>query len=464
MREYSLKLAPFQTLDVLSCHIEKKLNDHAKFEFSGYIRAEDEEKYLNAGMEDIQVKLLLECEEEPEYVLCCGVAKDVQIQTVGDLRKLTVQASSGSYLTDLVKQVRVFQNSNSTYDAVLKHNEKNYSNSSHSMVVGVSSSIEDVLVQYHETDWEFAKRLASHFNDVVVPAYRTEGINYFFGLPEGRKNIDLSQSTYTIRKDAADYLQKTKNQGVSLIEADALCLEADSREVYEIGDSFLFRGQTFYIYEIESNLIGQELVHHYKLKSKAALKTIKRFNEKMIGASLEANITGVSKDTVQVQIAADGIQDSKKWFLYSTVYSSPDGTGWYCMPEEGDSVRLYLPNEKEKDGYIISAVHLATDGEARSTPDNKSLRSKYNKEVLFTPSLLRMTNNKGMTVEISDEEGIIISSDKAVVIEATEGIQIVSLEQSVEVVAPESIRLDQGETSVVVEDTIHWKGPQIYMQ
>ena len=124
MREHVLKLAPFQTLDVLSCHVRKQLNDHARFEFSGLIRAEDEEKYLNTGMEEIQVKLLLECEGEPDYLLCCGIAQDIRIQKVGDLRKLTVQAVSGSYLMDLVRNVRVFQNSGSTYDAVLKHNEK----------------------------------------------------------------------------------------------------------------------------------------------------------------------------------------------------------------------------------------------------------------------------------------------------------------------------------------------------
>lgn len=464
MREYVLKLAPFQTLDVLSCHVRKQLNDHARFEFSGLIRAEDEEKYLNTGMEEIQVKLLLECEGEPDYLLCCGIAQDIRIQKVGDLRQLTVQAVSGSYLMDLVRNVRVFQNSGSTYDAVLKHNEKSYQDGGHSMIAGAGATIGNLLVQYHETDWEFAKRLASHFNDVVVPAYRTDGVNYSFGLPDGRQSIGLSKSAYTIRKDAAGYLEKTKNQGAPLIEADALCLEVDSRDVYEIGDSFPFRGQTFYIYDIESSLDGQELVHHYKLKSKAALQTIKQYNERMIGASLEANIVGVSKDTVQVSIAADGIQDGKKWFLYSTVYSSPDGTGWYCMPEAGDSVRLYLPNEKEKDGYIISAVHLEATGEARSTPDNKSLKSKYGKEVLFTPSLLRLTNNNGMSVEISDEDGIIISSDKGVTIEAKEGLQIASLEQSIEVVAPESIVMEQGETKLTLKDDIHLDGAQVHME
>ena len=464
MRDYSLRLSPFHTLDTLSCHIKKCVNDHMRFEFCGLIQPEDEENFLNTGMEDIAVELSMVGEDGSEYLLCCGVARDIQIQREGDLRRLSVEAVSGTYYEDLVKYVRVFQDSSSTYDAVLKHNEKNYQDAGHSMMIGNGSTIGDLVVQYRETDWEFARRMASHFNSVVVPAYRTKGIHYYFGFPDGKQNIELSKHTYTIRKDAGDYLTKTKNQVLSLIEADALCLEVESRDVYEIGDSFPFQGQTYYIYEIESVLDGRELVHHYKLRSKAALQTIKQFNERMIGASLDANISGVSKDTVQVNIAADGIQSNRKWFLYSTVYSSPDGTGWYCMPEEGDSVRLYLPNEKEKDGYIISAVHVPADGEARSTPDNKSLKSKYGKEVLFTPSLLRLTNNKGMTVEILDDEGIVISSDKAVKIEATEGVQITSLEQSVEIAAPESIELMQGKTTLTMKDDIHLNGAQVHME
>ena len=464
MRDYSLRLSPFHTLDTLSCHIKKCVNDHMRFEFCGLIQPEDEENFLNTGMEDIAVELSMVGEDGSEYLLCCGVARDIQIQREGDLRRLSVEAVSGTYYEDLVKYVRVFQDSSSTYDAVLKHNEKNYQDAGHSMMIGNGSTIGDLVVQYRETDWEFARRMASHFNSVVVPAYRTKGIHYYFGFPDGKQNIELSKHTYTIRKDAGDYLTKTKNQVLSLIEADALCLEVESRDVYEIGDSFPFQGQTYYIYEIESVLDGRELVHHYKLRSKAALQTIKQFNERMIGASLEANISGVSKDTVQVNIAADGIQSNRKWFLYSTVYSSPDGTGWYCMPEEGDSVRLYLPNEKEKDGYIISAVHVPADGEARSTPDNKSLKSKYGKEVLFTPSLLRLTNNKGMTVEILDDEGIVISSDKAVKIEATEGVQITSLEQSVEIAAPESIELMQSKTTLTMKDDIHLNEAQVHLE
>ncbi len=242
-------------------------------------------------------------------------------------------------------------------------------------------------------------------------------------------------------------------------------MEATSRDIYEIGDNLQFHGQTYYIFDILSELDNREMVHHYRLKSKAGLQAVKRYNEKAIGASLNANIVGVSRDMVQVKIAADGIQDHKKWFSYSTVYSSPDGTGWYCMPEEGDSVRLYMPGDQEREAYIISAVHLSKGcGDARTIPDNKSLKSKYNKEVLFTPNSLVFTNNKGMSIEILDEEGIRITSDKSIFIKSDEAIQIASLEQSVSVIAPESIVLEQGQTKMTIQDEIHLDGAQVHIK
>ena len=68
-------------------------------------------------------------------------------------------------------------------------------------------------------------------------------------------------------------------------------------------------------------------------------------NKKIIGASMKGNVTAVKKDTVKVVLMEDetGGWAGQKWFAYSTIYSSPDGTGWYCMPEKGDSVRLIFP-------------------------------------------------------------------------------------------------------------------------
>lgn len=98
-------------------------------------------------------------------------------------------------------------------------------------------------------------------------------------------------------------------------------------------------------------------------------------------------------------------------------------------------------------------------------PDkNYEMKLETMKEVLFTPTSLVFTNNKGMSIEILDEEGIRITSDKSVFIKSDEAIQIASLEQSVSVIAPESIVLEQGQTKMTIQDEIHLDGAQVHIE
>lgn len=464
MRDYNIILEPFQTLDVLSCDVHKTVNDHASLRFSGHIRPEDEERYLRAGLENTQVRLTLLSETGGSYTLLLGVVTDLRIDTEGKLLTLTLEAKSSSVLMDTALRTRVFQNAALSYDAVLRYNEGSYADGGHSMLEGAGAAIGDLLVQYHETDWAFAKRLASHFNTCVVPAYRTPGVKYYFGILDGRRDVTLPLDACAVKTDPDAYSRQAKNGAADGIDMDAVLIDVESREIYEIGDCLMANGQPWCICDIESRLVGRELVHRYRLKSRAGLRVAQSYNEGMIGASLEARITGVTRDTVQVQIAADGIQDNAKRFPYSTVYSSPDGTGWYCMPEVGDSVRLYMPTEKEKHGYIISAVHMDGGGTARSDPDSKSLKSKYDKEVLFTPGELVFTNNKGMMVSIRDDEGISIISDKAVKIRSTDSLLIMSTEEKVNVVAAEEIDLVQDMCSMTLRENIQIQGAQVHME
>ena len=184
----------------------------------------------------------------------------------------------------------------------------------------------------------------------------------------------------------------------------------------------------------------------------------------MQGCSFDAVITDVSKDKVQVEIAQDewNAADGKKWFQYSTVYSSADGTGWYCMPEIGDSVRFYVPDRAEN-SFILSAVHKENDS-ARQNPDYKSLKTKYGKEILFTPDSILMTNNNGMTVELNDSEGITITSDKDIVIQADQNLTISSASASLLIAADDKVQVKQGKTTMTLSDDIYFTGGEFRIQ
>ena len=76
------------------------------------------------------------------------------------------------------------------------------------------------------------------------------------------------------------------------------------------------------------------------------VKTKAYQNEKLIGAALFAKVSQVENELVKVSIDDDENDSGDKAFLnYATVYSSPEGGSWYCMPEVGDMVIVKFPDD-----------------------------------------------------------------------------------------------------------------------
>lgn len=98
---------------------------------------------------------------------------------------------------------------------------------------------------------------------------------------------------------------------------------------------------------------GNEVYNYYLLETKGELRQMSYGNKKIIGASMKGNVTAVKKDTVKVVLMEDktGGWAGQKWFAYSTIYSSPDGTGWYCMPEKG-IVSVYIFRMRMKQRHM----------------------------------------------------------------------------------------------------------------
>ena len=328
---------------------------------------------------------------------------------------------------------------------------------------GNSDKTEGVLIQYKETDWEFLKRVAGRTGLYLVPDVQNKGIRHTVGLPLGTKR-EISLDNINIRLNIGSYMQKSRNGMASLQAEDMQELILTDREIYQVGDHISYQGKDYFIHQIQTVYEKGECIHTYCFKTKEAIKILPFQNNAVTGCSFSATIIGVEKDKVQIEIEHDEWKalDGKKWFLYSTVYSSADGTGWYCMPEQGDSVRLYVP-AKEEDSFVLSAVHKPTDC-SRQNPDFKSLKTRYGKEIRFTPDSILMTNNQGMLVEMNDSEGITISSNKDIVIEADDNLTISSTNSSLLLTADDSLQVKQGSTSMTLDENIHFTGGEFRIQ
>ena len=75
-----------------------------------------------------------------------------------------------------------------------------------------------------------------------------------------------------------------------------------------------------------------------------------------------------------------------------------------------------------------------------------------------------MTNNKGMMVEMNDSEGITITSDKDIVIEAEDSLTISSGNASLLIAANDILQVKQGGTSMTLNKDISFTGGEFRIQ
>jgi uncharacterized protein involved in type VI secretion and phage assembly len=211
----------------------------------------------------------------------------------------------------------------------------------------------------------------------------------------------------------------------------------------------------------------------------------------VVGASFGGNILEAQNDVVKIALDIDQGHDPGEpcFFPYSTIYSSQDGSGWYCMPEVGDRIRLYFPDGDDDHAYAISSVHEQVDPELqprsndpatagggsgggggrgsggagdysgqRDDPQVKSL-TYGSKEVRLTPegvyiitdNAIITLNDEGATLQCSDDVSLI--SDKSI---------LLSAEEEVYVIGTDNVGVMCGDTAgMMVEDDVQVVGQEV---
>lgn len=449
MREQLIRIKSFPFLNFLKIQIVKEAGEHARAEIVGNILETECEEIFYQHHRNEEVAVFVYNEEIMEKQIFNGLLESFSIEDVNGLKELKISLCSRTILADQVKHIRTFQDENMTYSDVVQRIMQDSGNLSIIVSEAGNRAIEKMLVQYEETDWEFCKRIASRIGTYVLPNYQRNSSCFWIGMNPSEGSGTLTSSEYKIEKRVSEYVRNQARNASFFLENDALYYEVQSREIFELCSYVQFLDQSLYVFKIETNLVGSQLVHNYTLKKKTGFSMAEYFNEQLIGSSLMGNVLEVERDRVRVKIDQDVPQTEYHWFPYSTIYSSPDNTGWYFMPEINDRIRLHIPCEHEEESYVISCVHQGD----RAHADVKSIRTKYQKEVVFYPDSIYISNGMGSHIELHDEDGITIESSKKIQIQADNDITMQS-EAKIQILAGEKVTLQQADNQIRVEDTI----------
>ncbi|RRJ63176.1 phage tail protein [Paenibacillus oralis] len=442
--------------------IHKLMNDHGKLLLSGIISEDLKDKYIEQAEASDTIQVAVQDQDKP-VPLFYGVITNISVQATRGVRSITIEAHSLSALMDIRKQTRSFQNKTLTYKSLFHRLIASYPDSDLIDEASQGKTIGGLLVQYQETDWTFLRRLASHFHASLVPVSSQPGVKLYVGVPGGDNPRKLDEYNYSMKKDLQDYKLKSENGVEDISEQDSICYTVASHKLLELGDAVTFQGRTWYVGRVETKLENGVLSSLYDLKDAKGLRCRTEYPYALAGTSLFGTILDVAKDKVKVKLHIDQDQpvNEAMWFAYSTVYSSPDGSGWYCMPEVGDEVRLYFPDEQEKHAFAASSVDTdSANPQKRSDPAVKSISTKYGKEIVFKPGAVEIIGGGQLLMRLTDEGGIEINSDKKISLTAMEDIEITG-GAKILIQGESGIEFIQGNTSLKVEDEVTFTGGRV---
>ncbi len=447
MRANKIQIYPFEVLAILDYRSVQEPNEHGCVEITALISSGKREEYQTKARRTIWVEVMVEDDVGNEELFFCGVLASMSIKIEPHECIMELKLLTGTVFLEQEAHLRSFQGESLTFRDVINTCNDEYEDATAIMTVGKDKKLPDLILQYYVDDWKFLRRMCALNGSMLVPSHVGKGIKYFFGMPQLREKAVFDADSYTI------------------INGKIVSYAIDDREIYSIGTKVKFMEDTFFIWKIESKLKGGELYHTYYITKDIAVlaKAQDPYDTRMIGASLYGEVVDVDDEQVKISISADenAGNTGNRWFPFSTVYSSSDGAGWYCMPEIGDRIRLYFPSEKEGDSYVCSAVHEKKGEGIRTDPDNKIWRNKYGKEIRLTPDSILITNNKGNSIEMLDKSGILIKSNGSVRLQANGRVQISSENAGIEVVASERIRLQQGDAELLLKDGVQVTGAKI---
>ena len=459
-------IEPYTFEKILNLKIIREINEHSKLYLSGIVSDEYEtsDKYVEWANESSSIKISAKDDNGQIKDLFYGMISTISVKCVDNVKTLEIEALSNTCRLDIEKKCRSFQGNGTTYRSIFDAIKSVHGNVNMIDYISAGRTIDTMIVQYYETDWEFLKRLASHFNVAVIPECRLDGIKFSIGRGEGSALYSLDQFDYSVTKGIKEYRIKSA-QGIADDDNNFVSYEFTTNLVLDLYNTVQFKDRYLSVYKCEMNIVQGILANTYTLRDEKAMKIRKYYNNKISGASLDGKIVSCKNDVVKIALKIDGYSNTEEnnteWVPYSTVFSSPDGTGWYCMPEVGDAIRLYFPDSDEKNGYAISSVNLeSSNAEKRSDPSVKSLGTKYGKEIVMSPGAINIiSSNNSMT--LTDGGGISVSSDSQIVMSAP-SINISGGDVTIH--GKEQVKLEQAGASITIKDNIDMNGSKINTQ
>ncbi len=443
---------PVKVKKITDLKIVQKCNEHAFAEITAVLEEEQNLEDIYSMNEKTNIVLF-----DKQSVLFSGVLMNLQISMIQGICTIVLFVKSYSVFMDFKKKKRSFQYEQNKYQSILEQIIKTEYQGDFIDTASNGKTQNRVIIQYDETDWEFLLRLASQLNTVVIPDILCNKPNMWIGLPNGETH-QQQYYHYKITRHTDKYMeQKLNYKEKSLL--DFTYLEIQAEQNYALGDILYYQNNPFVIIEKEMNLKQGKMLCRYKICKKESVFTNIFYNIALRGLSIDAKVIDVKQCYLKLHLCIDEKQDIKQchWFQYNTPYAAEGQTGFYMMPQIGDSVKLYFPKEDETQAYVRE-VNRKCGKQNTKTKDTqiKHFGTIYNTEMILSPNSIDfIASEQNCSVNMNYSDGIVLTGAENIKINTDNLMQFEA--NKILVQAKDRIIASTSKANVVVDEIVHFK-------
>jgi len=437
---------PVDRISDISMNI--KVNEHGTLTYSGLVSKEEAMRYVEQGSDRQLVRVYIK--DRLEF---CGYPNEISTEWPNadfdnNHCHVNIKLVTSTLFIDLYPKKRFYQDTTRTFEDVIMEALED-SQIGNLVAIRGKQSIEEPLLQYRETDWQFALRMAGRLGTFVVPNVLSEEPEFALGVPKGEVREELNDFAYHMGRNISEFRTKFNEtskfsqqikglQGVSDFH-NFLRYRMRSENHYNLGDSVIIDGKMLVIVHksLRYERSGIEVV--YTLGHEEDFSVSFHHNRHIAGLELSGTVLECDGQRIKMLLDIDSNREDyeKTWFFYAPITNN----AMYTMPLKTERVMLQWQSEVDHDALIVRPVRQNYDIPHHS---NRHLLTEHNSRMMMIPDLMVYENPVG-SIQWLKSRGFNIPTSKGFLLMAGKDISIISNSQ-IEIRSPERITFGRTNT------------------
>ncbi|WP_059050544.1 contractile injection system protein, VgrG/Pvc8 family [Paenibacillus senegalimassiliensis] len=453
---------PYGEIRLQKLSLLQEWGEHARVSLQGSVEPWLADQLLTQASEQDAIELWYDDEKGVRCPLFMGQLYDIQMEHAPQEVKVFLGLISHSFKLDTELKNRSFQRVDQQYAEIIDAVLADYPGADKIDEAFGKQATGQFMLQYQETDWTFLKRLASHAGVSILPNTLSAHPQIWIGIPQTGKEIQLEGVPFTLKRNLAPFLDQAANAGAHVRAEDYTRYAFKWDRILQVGDEVHRNHEVYVITRCEGGLDQGLMTWSYECAIQEGLRISKKYNETIIGASIEGKIIEVSRNQVRLHLDLDEQpSQAAQWFPYS----AEGNQVWYLMPEKGAQVKLYFPGPNEDDAMVIQSVRTSPSSRAVSAKPSANGQivespAERHERKTADPGVKSFANPEGKEISLGNQELNIQAQEGALYISmnAQHGVNLTSTQQ-VQIQATGDLSLSGGRIQLVGGNGLHLGTP-----